>query len=79
MSPVLDNELQTYEAHKEQLVGASEGKFVLIRETEIVGVYDSQPDALREGFERFGNVPFLVKQVVRVETPLNFISNSLAV
>jgi hypothetical protein len=29
-------------------------------------------DAIADGYRRFGNVPFLVKQVVEVETPINF-------
>ncbi|MBI3981711.1 MAG: hypothetical protein HY337_02285 [Gemmatimonadetes bacterium] len=75
MVPVLEQELRTYEAHREKLVGTATGKFVLIRGSEVVGLFDAQLDAIRQGYERFGNVPFLVKQVLEVETPHNFTSN----
>lgn len=79
MGRLLDTELKTYDQHREHLLGTAEGKFVLIRNDRVVGVYDSKMDAIAEGYRQFGNVPFLVKQVVKVETPQNFISNLLGV
>jgi len=76
---VLDAEIKTYEGHKEHLLGTAEGKFVLIRNQEVVGVYDAKMDAIAEGYRRFGNVPFLVKQVLRIETPQNFVSSILGI
>jgi hypothetical protein len=35
-------------------------------------VYESQEEALKRGYQEFGNEPFLVKQIVEVEIPLNF-------
>ena len=75
----LDVELGTYESGREELLASAEGKFVLIKGEELAGVYDSQQDAIREGYRQFGNVPFLVKQVLRIETPLRFVSGILAV
>ena len=77
MGKILETELRAYEQHREHLLGTAEGKFVLIRNEEIVGVYDSKMDAIAQGYQKFGNVPFLVKQIVRIETPQNFISNLL--
>ena len=57
----------------------AEGKFVLIKGEELAGVYDSQEDAIREGYRQFGNVPFLVKKVLKIETPQRFVSGMLAV
>lgn len=79
MGQVLDTEVETYERHRDHLLGSAEGKFVLIRGTEIVGVYDSKMDAIAQGYLRFGNVPFLVKQIVKIEAPQNFVSNLLGV
>lgn len=76
---LLEEELKTYDKHRESLLGTAEGKFVLIRLDQIAGVYDSKMDAIIEGYQRFGNVPFLVKQVLKVETPQNFISSLLGV
>lgn len=79
MSDLLEVELKTYEARRDELLGANSGKFVLIKDEQIVGVFDTQVDAIRAGYERFGNVPFLVRQIVQVEVPQNFTSNLIAV
>lgn len=79
MTQVLDTELKTYEQNRDALLGTAEGKYVLIHGDEIVGVYDSKMDAIAQGYRDFGNVPFLVKKVVKVESPLNFTSNLLGV
>ena len=36
-------------------------------------------DAIAAGYQQFGNVPFLVKQVAKIEIPHNFMSNRLGV
>lgn len=79
MDKALETELRTYEQHREHLLGTAEGKFVLIRNDEIVGVYDSKMDAIAQGYQKFGNVPFLVKQILKVETPQTFVSGLLGV
>lgn len=63
----------------EHLLGTAEGKFVFIRHEEIAGVYDSKMDAIAQGYQKFGNVPFLVKQILKVETPQTFVSGLLGV
>lgn len=79
MTQLLDTELKTYSRQRDNLLGTAEGKFVLIRKDQVIGVYDSKIDAITQGYQQFGNVPFLVKQIVRIETPLNFMSNILGV
>ena len=79
MLPILDAELRTYEKNRDQLLGTAEGKFVLIQNSQVVGIYDSKMDAIAMGYQQFGNVPFLVKQIVEVEAPQNFTSNLLGV
>ena len=44
-----------------------EGEFVLIQRTEIVGFSRTILGNSREGYRRFGFVPFLVKQVAATE------------
>ena len=78
MPALLDEEVRTYENRKPELLGSSEGKFVLIKGVEVAGIYESETDAITDGYNRFGNVPFLVRQVLRVEPTQNFITNSLA-
>ena len=61
------------------MLGNAEGKFVLIHNDQVIGVYDSKMDAIAASYQQFGNVPFLVKQIVKLETPHNFISNLLGI
>ena len=77
MDETLKNELETYEAQKSELIGKSRGKFVLVKDNRIIDVFETKIDAIRQGYERLGNVSYLVKQVVEVETPQNFTSNLL--
>jgi len=79
MTQLLDTEWETYKHHREELLGQAEGKYVLIRGDEIVGIFNSKGDAIAQGYERFGNVPFLVKEIVKVETPQNFVSGLLGI
>lgn len=79
MSELLAKELKTYEENFNSLVGAHEGKFVVVHDNQVLGVFDSQFDAITWGYRELGNIPFLVKQVIKVEAPLSFVSNLLEV
>jgi hypothetical protein len=70
----LRQELQTYETHREQLLGEAQGKYVLIRSDAVVATYDTEQDAIKEGYRQFGNVPFLVKRITALDEPANFLS-----
>jgi hypothetical protein len=64
----LITENMTYEREKANLLASgSEGRFVLIHGNEVVGVWGTYEDALREGYGRFGLSPFLVKQIQSVD------------
>ncbi|OGC05351.1 hypothetical protein A2V82_15120 [candidate division KSB1 bacterium RBG_16_48_16] len=79
MAELLTRELKTYEDNFESLVGIYEGKFVVIHGDRVLGSFDSQSDAITWGYREIGNVPFLVKQVNKIEAPLSFVSNLLGV
>jgi len=79
MGKLLEKELKTFEGHRSELLGKHRGKFALVKEDKIEGVFDDEADALSQGYERFGNVPFLVKQIVEIDLPMNFTSNLIAV
>ncbi|MFH1224854.1 MAG: hypothetical protein V1676_03545 [Candidatus Diapherotrites archaeon] len=72
---LLKKELQTYEDKKKELVSEHPGKYVLIKEDKIIGIFEFQKAAINSGFEKFGNVPFLVKKIELVEQKQNFTSN----
>ena len=73
MASVLAKEIRAYEKHRDDLLTDSEGKYVLIKADKVVGTFESKFDAIQEGYRRFGNVPFLVKKIVRTDAPLNFV------
>ena len=58
----LERELDTYKRHKESLLD-KQGKFVVIHQDEVAGVWDTYADALKEGYARYKLDPFLVKQI----------------
>lgn len=62
----LDQEIATYNRHLPELLG-QQGKFVLIKGTEIAGTFDSYQDALTAGYQRFKLDSFLVKQITAAE------------
>jgi len=69
---VLETELKTYEENREKLLAEAEGKYVLIHGEDVLGVYESQMDAISAGYENLGEVPFLTKQILRVDEPIEF-------
>ena len=72
---LLSEELETYEKNKIRLLKESFGKFVLIKDKEIIDVFDTQADAIKFGIEKFGNVPFFVRKIEEVESRQNFTSH----
>ena len=71
MAVVLEREYQAFKAHQSELLAKGEGKFVLIKGETIVDLFTSYEDALKEGFKRFGDIPFLIQEIQR-EEDVNF-------
>lgn len=71
---ILAKELDTYEAHRERLLSAAKGKWVLIKGDRVVDTFESRADAVNRGYEEFGDGPFLTKRIAEVEIPLMFTS-----
>ena len=72
----LEKELKTYHDKLPELK-QSEGKFVLISGDKIIDTFTSYEDAIKEGYNKFGLEPFLVKQIRSVED-VQFISRFVA-
>lgn len=64
----ISDEIAFYQQHLSQW-GDHEGKHVLIKDGAEHGFYTSREEAVREGYRRFGRVPFLVHQVLLEEKP----------
>jgi hypothetical protein len=62
----LEKELETYARELPNLM-ASVGKYVLISESEVSGVFGAYEDAIGAGYQKFGLKPFMVKQIQAVE------------
>jgi len=64
---VVDEELKKdfefYKNQNENWHQENRGKFVLIKNQKIVGIYDSYIDALQEGIKKFGEEKFLIQEV----------------
>ncbi len=63
MPTPIDRELATYEREMARLLREARGKFVLIVGDDVLGVFDSQLDAIDEGWKRFPRRPLLTKQI----------------
>lgn len=68
----LAEELEFFESQRDELLGRAEGEFALVKNRRLVDVFKSRDDAIRRGFQEFGNVPFLVKEILRVDPVANF-------
>lgn len=69
---MLEKELETYNNIKAELqTKYPQGGFVVIKESEVLG-WRARSDALRAGFEKWGNVQFLVKNISERNIVANF-------
>ena len=60
----LETEQRTYDRKLPDLL-VHEGRFTLIKGEEVVGIYPSWEAGVRAGYERFGRVPFMVREIRR--------------
>jgi hypothetical protein len=67
----LEKEVAFFEQHREDFVNQANGKFALVKGESLVGIFETQAAAIRAGYRNFGNQPFLVKQIVLADLPLN--------
>ncbi|MBI4574546.1 MAG: hypothetical protein HY713_14815 [candidate division NC10 bacterium] len=66
---VLEAEVKFFESIKTELLQRHEGKYALIVGAELLGVFDHQEDAYKVGIEKRGNIPMLIKQVLKDDAP----------
>lgn len=58
----LETELATYKSILPKLL-ADQGKFAVIKGTELIGTFEAYSDALQAGYQRVGVDQFLVKKI----------------
>ena len=61
----LDKEFQFYLANKEKFLEDYEGKFLVIRGEEVIGVFDDKAEAIDKTLENFPLGTFLVQHITR--------------
>ena len=64
---MLEKEREYFKKQRDEWLSRHAGKFVLIKGEELIGVFDTQQEALTEGARRFGTASFLVRQVEESE------------
>lgn len=72
---MLSKELQKFSNVRNKLLRDNpNGGYVVIKDDIVLGVFDERNEALSKGLEKYGNVPFLVKQIAEVTATLTQIS-----
>ncbi|MYA95550.1 MAG: hypothetical protein F4X91_03970 [Nitrospinae bacterium] len=60
---ILDKEIAAFEKMREQLEAEHFGKWVLFYKKDMIGTFDSFNDAAQEAAKRFGEGPYLIRQI----------------
>lgn len=74
---VLEEELATFEQEKKRLLREHRGKFVLIHGSTVMGIYETQIDAIDAGLTQLGPVSILTKKIAETEQPARIYSIGL--
>ena len=59
----LEEEISAYEGMQQELESKSTGKWVLVHDRTVVGLFDTFEAAAEEAVKRFGRGPFLIRQI----------------
>lgn len=78
-APILQQELDFFEQQRVDLFARAPGKYALVKGTELVGIFDTEIEAIRTGYQKIGNEAFLVKHIVEADVPLTFTSFNLGI
>lgn len=65
MPDALEKELDFFESKRAEWVQHHEGKYALVKEHELADFFDSAEAAYSAGIAKWGNVPFLIKRVLK--------------
>ena len=68
---MLEKETQTFEQKLPELL-TDTGKFVLIKEEQVIGVFVAMEDALIYGYEKYLDQPFFVREILPTQEPMDF-------
>ena len=63
----LEKELHYFETIKAELLKHNQGQFALIHGETLAGTFTKAEEAYEAGIGKFGDVPFLIKEVIEKE------------
>ena len=69
VEPRFTEEFTAFEQRQQELLNLCEGKFALFKGSEVLGVFDTPQAAYDAGLNKWSNVAFLIKPVVKEEKP----------
>ncbi|HPD19108.1 MAG TPA: hypothetical protein PLF61_05550 [Candidatus Goldiibacteriota bacterium] len=75
---ILQKEINFFQSNLKELLSKAKGEYALIKDEKLIDIFKSKEDAIKRGYELFGNSPFLVKQIVETEEIINFTSNLIS-
>lgn len=61
----------------DELLPADAGRYALLRDQALAGVFDSPGEAERQGFAKFGPAPYSIQLVTDEPVDLGFMSNAI--
>jgi len=69
-----EEDFEFFEKKLPEFLKTHKGKFVLIKDKQEHGFYNSAEEALKEGYQKFGNVDFLIQEITD-ERRVNYINS----
>jgi hypothetical protein len=78
-APILQQELEFFESQRLDLLERAPGKYALVKGSNLLGIFDTELEAVRAGYRQVGNEPFLIKHIVEADVPLVFTTFNLGV
>jgi hypothetical protein len=78
-APVLQQELDFFEQQRLELFASAPGKYALVKGPKLIGIFDTELEAIRAGYQKIGDEAFLVKHIVEADVPLTFTSFNLGI
>lgn len=78
-APILQQELDFFERQRVELFERAPGRYVLVKGSELIGIFDTELEAIRAGYQKIGNEAFLVKQILEADVPITFSSFNLGI
>ena len=64
---VLSKELAFFEKKKSEFLKTYKNQFILIKGNQLINAFTTETEAYKFGVEKYGNDPFLIKQVLGKE------------